>query len=123
VTGAALTIAPGRKRFVFDYTALSLVNPPRVRFKVRLDGFDADWVDAGTRRSAVYTNLAPGSYSFHAIACNNDGLWNEKGASLPLRLRPFFYQTVWFKGLAVFLVAASVAAAVRAPLLGALRSD
>jgi len=114
VTGAALTIAPGRKRFVFDYTALSLAHPPRVRFKVRLDGFDADWVDAGTRRSAVYTNLAPGPYSFRAIACNNDGLWNEKGASLWLTLRPFFYQTVWFKGLAVFLVAASVAAAVRA---------
>ena len=64
-----------------DYTALSFAMPQRVRFRYRLDGHDANWQEAGTRRSAFYTNLAPGTYRFHVIACNNDGVWNEQGAS------------------------------------------
>jgi len=89
-------LAAGSKDFEIHYTALSLAVPERVKFKYRLFGFDNGWVDAGTRRTAYYTNLSPGSYRFQVIACNNDGVWNEQGASLAFRLLPHFYQTITF---------------------------
>jgi signal transduction histidine kinase len=82
-----------------DYTALSLSIPERVRFRYRMEGSDKDWQDAGNRRQAFYTNLGPGSYRFHVIACNNDGVWNESGASIAFQITPAAYQTVWFKAL------------------------
>ncbi len=80
-----------------DYTALSLTAPERVRFRYRLVGADTDWVEAGGRRQAFYTNLAPGTYRFQVIASNNDGVWNEEGASLDLTIPPTFLQSIWFK--------------------------
>jgi two-component sensor histidine kinase len=91
-----LTFAPGVRRFEFRYAGMSFIAPQKVRFRYKLDGFDHDWVDAGTRRTAYYTNLPPGTYSFHVLACNNDGVWNETGARLVFRLSPHFYQTLWF---------------------------
>ena len=93
------------------YTALSLISPERVRFRYLLEGFDDEWVDAGTRRVAYFTNLPPGPYRFRVVACNNDGVWNLEGASFRFELSPRFYQTAWFYllcGLAVAGVAASV---------------
>ncbi|HWB84175.1 MAG TPA: two-component regulator propeller domain-containing protein [Bryobacteraceae bacterium] len=89
----------------FHYTALSFLFPERVRFRYQLEGFDRDWVEADTRRVAYYTNLPPGSYRFHVIACNNDGLWNTAGASLSFKASPHFYQTFWFYGLCALVVA------------------
>src|SRR5262249_23611650 len=78
VTGAEpLRIPPGRNRFEFRFTGLSLVSPEKVRFKYRLDGLENDWVDGGTKRTADYSFIPPGEYTFHVIACNNDGIWNE----------------------------------------------
>src|SRR5207248_6861344 len=71
-----VTIPPGRGELEFHYTALSLTAPEKNRFKYQLEGFDLDWMDAGTRRVAYYNNLRPGGYRFHVIACNNDGVWN-----------------------------------------------
>jgi len=85
----------------FDYTALSLVLPQRVKFRHRLDGYDTDWKDAGTRRAAFYTNLGPGKYTFRVIACNNDGIWNETGDALRFDIQPAFFQTAWFEALSV----------------------
>ncbi|HEY7546576.1 MAG TPA: histidine kinase, partial [Blastocatellia bacterium] len=68
----------------------------KVRFKHKLEGYDNEWIDAGTRREAIYNNLAPGSYVFRVVACNNDGVWNEAGASFGFYLKPRFYQTYWF---------------------------
>jgi len=82
--------------------------PSRVRFKYRLKGFDSDWMDAGTRRTAFYTRLPPGSYEFQVKACNNDGLWNESGARIAFTLRPHFYQTLWFYGLMVLATAGAI---------------
>lgn len=79
----------------FRYTALSFVVPERVRFKYKLEGYDNEWVDAGTRRSAFYTNLSKGRYTFRVIACNNDGVWNEEGDSLQLQIAPFWWETGW----------------------------
>jgi signal transduction histidine kinase len=78
------------------YTGVSLMVPERVRFRYRLEGFDSQWTDAGTRRNVSYTNLPPRHYRFQVIACNNDGLWNTAGADFALRVDPYFYQTKWF---------------------------
>ena len=74
-----------------DYTALSFVNPRRVRFRYRLEGRDASWQEAGTRRQAFYNDLGPGQYRFHVIACNNDQVWNEAGATLVFSIPPAWY--------------------------------
>ncbi len=93
---AALTVAPGKGRFEFHYAGLSFIAPQKVRFRYKLEGFDREWVDAGNRRTAYYTNLPPRKYRFRVLACNNDGVWNETGASLDLQLEPHYYQTYWF---------------------------
>jgi signal transduction histidine kinase/ligand-binding sensor domain-containing protein len=84
-----------------DYTALSLVAPEKVLFRYKLEGWDRDWQDAGTRRQAFYSNLPPGNYSFHVKACNNSGVWNEGGATLGLNIAPAYYQTRWFLALCI----------------------
>ena len=88
------------------YTATSLTVPERVRFRYKLEGQDKEWQDAGTRREAFYTNLDPGSYQFHLIACNNDGVWNNRGASVVFSIAPAYYQTHWFRAacLALFML-------------------
>jgi len=91
------------------YTALSLAMPDRVRFRYRLSGPDTSWEDAGARREAYYTNLRPGSYRFQVIAANEDGVWNETGASLDLRIPPTFTQT---RAFVVLVVGAAVVAAL-----------
>jgi ligand-binding sensor domain-containing protein len=82
-----MRLPPSKGQLEVHYTGLSLAAPEKVRFKYKLEGFDQDWVDAGTRRVAYYTNLPPGWYSFQVMACNNDGVWNEQGAVFTLRLR------------------------------------
>jgi signal transduction histidine kinase/ligand-binding sensor domain-containing protein len=79
-----------------DYSGLSFVAPDKMQFRYMLDGFDRGWTEAGPRRQAIYTTLPPGNYRFHVIACNNNGVWNDVGASLSFELAPAFYQTVWF---------------------------
>jgi len=81
------------------YTALSLRIPERVAFRVRLQGVDADWQDVGHRREATYTQLSPGDYLFEVRASNDDGVWNDAGASLRFRIEPAFWQTRWFAAL------------------------
>jgi PAS domain S-box-containing protein len=87
---------PAKGNLEFNYTALSLAIPTRVLFRYKLEGIDTDWQSAGTRRQAFYTNLPPGKYRFHVVACNNDGVWNEEGAHLDFNIAPAWYQTVWF---------------------------
>jgi hypothetical protein len=95
----------GTGKLEFHYTALSYLVPERVFFKYLLEGYDREWVDAGTRRVAFYTNLPPGRYRFRVVACNNDGVWNETGASYSFELAPHFYQTYWFLALIILLIA------------------
>jgi signal transduction histidine kinase len=80
-----------------DYTALSFVVPQKVRFRYKLEGRDTTWQDPGTRRQAFYSDLRPGKYRFRVIACNNDGVWNEEGATLDFSVAPAWYQTIWFR--------------------------
>jgi signal transduction histidine kinase/ligand-binding sensor domain-containing protein len=100
-----IELGPGKSRLDFYYTALSFVAPEKVRFKYKLEGFDKDWVDSGTRRVAYYTNLRPGRYKFRVIAANNDGLWSPMGAGFDLYLKPHFYQTYWFYALGILILA------------------
>jgi signal transduction histidine kinase/ligand-binding sensor domain-containing protein/CheY-like chemotaxis protein/HPt (histidine-containing phosphotransfer) domain-containing protein len=103
-------VSPGHQQWEFHYTALSLLAAPRSRFRYRLEGFDEHWVDAGNRRTAYYTSLSPGTYTFRVIASNNDGVWNDTGASFHFTLEPHFYQTFWFVLLCILalLIAAGV---------------
>ncbi|HEY0682003.1 MAG TPA: two-component regulator propeller domain-containing protein [Steroidobacter sp.] len=94
-------IQAGATQWEVQYTALSLAAPEKVQFRYRLDGFDDSWIDAGTRRSAYYTRLPPGDYTFRVRASNNDGVWNETGATLRFTLAPHFYQTTWFSILCI----------------------
>jgi signal transduction histidine kinase/ligand-binding sensor domain-containing protein len=76
---------------------LSLTIPERVKFRYRLKGLDQGWVDAGVRRQAFFTNLAPGRYAFEVLACNNDGMWTSTTAVWRFVILPAYYQTLWFK--------------------------
>lgn len=108
----SLRFPPGRQRFVFHYTALSFLAPDKVRFKRKLEGLETEWTDAGTERVAQYSYLPPGNYTFRVIACNNDEVWNERGASVSFTTLPHFWQRLWFETLVVALGAAGVGVTV-----------
>ena len=103
-----LRIPPGRGELEVHYTALSFQAPEKNRFKYKLEGADSEWVDAGSRRVAYYNRVPPGHYRFRVIACNNDGVWNETGASLAVVLVPHVWQTWWFLCLAALAAVGSV---------------
>jgi ligand-binding sensor domain-containing protein/signal transduction histidine kinase len=86
----------GRGDLVFDYTAPSFRHPAALRFRYRLDGFDADWQEAGSRRTAQYTKVPPGRYTFRVAALSPDGVSSQEQATAIVQLRPHFYQTSWF---------------------------
>ena len=90
-----LRLDPHEQNLEFHYTALSFAVPERVRFKYMLEGYDPGWIEAGARRSAYYTNLSHGNYTFRVTACNNDGIWNEAGVALNIRIAPHWWQTGW----------------------------
>jgi signal transduction histidine kinase/ligand-binding sensor domain-containing protein len=113
VGSSDITLPAHTEQLEINYTALSLAIPERVMFRYRLDGVDTEWQDAGMRRQAFYTHLPPGSYRFHVIACNNDGVWNEVGASLGVEITPAFYQTWWFLALVVLAAAGLLLWAIR----------
>lgn len=92
-------IKPGRGNVEIHYTAISLRSPDRIRFKYRLEEFDQDWIDAGHRNVAFYTNLPPGAYHFQVIAYETDAPERTSDARLRIGLRPHFYQTAWFIAL------------------------
>lgn len=102
---ATYRLGPGKKRLEFSFTGLSFAAPQQVKFKYRLDGFDENWMNAGSQRHVSYTNIEPGQYSFQVIASNNDGVWNTTGARLTFTLGAFFWQTLWFQAILVVLFA------------------
>jgi signal transduction histidine kinase/ligand-binding sensor domain-containing protein len=98
-----ITLPPLSRDLHIDYTALSFVMPQRMGFRYILEGRDTGWQDPGLRRQAFYSDLRPGSYRFRVIASNNDGVWNETGATLAFKVAAAWYQTIWFRSLC-FLV-------------------
>lgn len=93
----AVQIPAGKQRLELRYTGLSFAAPDKVRFKHKLEGLNDQWVDAGTERFVQYSYLPPGPYTFRVVACNNDDVWNEQGASLSFTVLPRVWQTWWFK--------------------------
>ncbi len=91
-----IRVPRGMGEMEIKYTGLSFLLPEKVMFRYRLEGYNEDWVDAGTRRVAFYTNLPPRAYTFRVIASNNDGIWNETGAKIRFELTPPFTQTPLF---------------------------
>ncbi len=100
----SITVPPGSGSMEIQYTATSFLLPQKVRFKYRLEGFQEQWVDVGARRTAYYTNLPPGEFTFRVIACNNDGLWNVVGDAVNITMQPHFWLTLWFRLLALLAV-------------------
>jgi signal transduction histidine kinase/ligand-binding sensor domain-containing protein len=99
VANGNVRLPPLIRDLQIDYTALSFVAPEKVLFRYKLEGWDRDWQDAGTRRQAFYSNLPPRNYRFRVMACNNSGVWNEAGTSLDFSVAPAYYQTTWFRAL------------------------
>ncbi|HUU05948.1 MAG TPA: two-component regulator propeller domain-containing protein [Patescibacteria group bacterium] len=96
-TPGTVTAPPGKGNIEIDYTAISFLQVDKMQFAYRLEGFDPDWIQVGNRRSAFYTNLPPGSYTFRVIAGNGDGIWNRRGTAFAFKLQPYFHQTAWFR--------------------------
>jgi diguanylate cyclase (GGDEF)-like protein len=107
------SLPPESRDLEFHYAALSFTAPEKVRYRYMLEGFDNDWIDAGARRVAYYTNVPHGRFTFRVNASNNDGLWNRSGASIGLRLRPHIQETTWFRGLLVVVLVAILTVAYR----------
>jgi signal transduction histidine kinase len=95
------TLPPLTRDIQIDYAALSYVMPQRLGFRYILEGRDKDWENPGLRRQAFYSDLRPGSYRFRVIASNNDGVWNETGATLDFKVAAAWYQTIWFRSLCI----------------------
>lgn len=111
--GEGVVVPAGRRAVEFRYTGLSLKAPEGVRFRYRLEGFERDWVDAGTRRLTQYSYLPPGRYRFHVVAGNSDGVWNEEGAVVAVTMLPHYWETWWFKTLLAVTSLAVAAGAAR----------
>ena len=104
-------ITPEQENLEINYTAVSWERPQHIKFKYQLIGLDRDWIDAGTRRTAYYSHIPPGEYTFRVIADNGDGVWNLEGKSLQIKVLPPFYRTWWFYGLSIIGFLAIVYAA------------
>ena len=119
---SVIDIAPGQQSFEISYTALSFINSENLRFKYKLEGLDADWVDAGMRRTAYFSHVPPGEYTFRVIAANSDNVWNEQGAMLRIVVLPPFYRTWWFLLTCAALCALIIFAIYRRRILGLERA-
>jgi signal transduction histidine kinase/ligand-binding sensor domain-containing protein len=100
-------------RVELRFAGLSLRAPQLVRFRYMLEGYDRDWMDAGTMRMVSYTRLNPGDYRFRLSAANEDGVWSPQGAVLSFHVRPSWYETSWFYLLATLAAATAVWGVVR----------
>jgi methyl-accepting chemotaxis protein/ligand-binding sensor domain-containing protein len=109
-----LTLSYKQSVFTFEFAALDFTAPAKNQYAYKLDGFDKEWREVGNQRTAVYTNLAPGHYTFHVKGSNNDGVWNEKGATLDLVITPPFWKTWWFRLFLVAAIAGAIWFVVRA---------
>ncbi|HRH70818.1 MAG TPA: ATP-binding protein [Flavobacteriales bacterium] len=97
----------------FEFATMEFSEPEEHRYQYRLDGFDGDWIMAGNDRTAVYTNLDPGTYTFHVRGDNRDGLWDTQATTFQLTVLPPWYRTWWFYALCVLAVGGGVLLYIR----------
>lgn len=110
---ANLALAPRPRDLQIDYTSPTFTASQKVKFRYRLDPYDADWHEAGTRRQAFYTDLPPGLYTFHVMAANGDGVSNQNATGLDFSIAPAYFQTTWFRLLCAALLVALLWTAYR----------
>jgi signal transduction histidine kinase/ligand-binding sensor domain-containing protein len=108
----SLAFPAGSRRFEFHYAGLNLTAPEAVRFRHKLEGVDAEWVETGGRRDASYTRLPHGTYTFRVQTRNREGSWGQPGESFTFSVLPFYWQTWWFSALFLLIFGGSVAWAV-----------
>jgi hypothetical protein len=108
ITGDGVRVPPGSRRLDVRYTAIGLRPAARMTFRYRLEGHDRDWVDAGTNRTAQYTNLAPGKYTFRVTATNEAGVRSNKEARIVINVAPRWFETWWPGLLALALIGIAV---------------
>jgi ligand-binding sensor domain-containing protein len=118
-----LDLSPGQRRVAVHYTSLGLLAPQRMRFSYKLEGFDPDWIDAGTQRTAYYTALPAGDYRFRVRVRTETGVWEEAATALPVRQRAHWYRTRAFLLLAGAVALLVAAAAYRLRVRGLLARE
>jgi ligand-binding sensor domain-containing protein len=99
--------------FSFEFAALNYRNPEKNKYKYKMEGFETDWIEAGTERRVSYTNLNPGEYNFIVMASNNDGIWSDEIKSISIIIVPPFWKTWWFNSMFVLLIASAIVGYVR----------
>jgi preprotein translocase subunit YajC len=108
-----ITLSYTQNIFSFDFTGLSFRKAEKNQYKYIMEGFQDEWIDAGSERKASYTNLSPGEYTFRVKASNNDGVWNDTGAAVKITIIPPFWKTWWFNTSIVLVIIYSVLAYIR----------
>lgn len=98
-----ITLSHKQSVFTLEFAALNYTLARKNQYAYKLEGFDTDWNYVGTKRTATYTNLDPGTYVFRVRASNNDGVWNNKGTALTIIIEPPFWLTWWFKAASILL--------------------
>lgn len=111
--GTPLELEFKQNMFTIEFAALEFTASDRNRYKYMMEGFDQDWIESGYNRSATYTNLSPGTYTFRVLASNNDRLWNEVSLQVPITIHPPFWMTWWFRTWMVLVVIGMVMYAYR----------
>lgn len=112
--GKAAALPPGHRKIEIEFAGLSFIAPENISFRYRLEGWDETWVNVPRpQRSAAFTRLPAGEYVFHVTACNSAGIWNDTGATLAFEVKPFVWQTLWFRLSGLIVLLGSVAATVR----------
>jgi signal transduction histidine kinase len=99
--------------FSFEFAALNFIQPEKNQYAYKLEGLDPDWIQAGSRRYASYTNVAPGEYLLRVKGSNNDGVWNEAGTALKITITPPFWKTSWFAALSAVAMMIAIVGAHR----------
>jgi len=108
LTDSVITLNYDENFVSFSFSALSYTYPEQNQYAYQLIGIDKNWVQNGNRHTANYTNLSPGTYTFRVKAANSDGIWNEKGASIQLIIRPPWWKTWWAYCIYGLLIAGAI---------------
>jgi ligand-binding sensor domain-containing protein len=109
--GQELNLPPGTHHVEIPLKAIDLAAPEKVRLQYRLEGVDPAWVDADASRTAVYTNIPPGTHLLHVRASGSDGVWDRRGIVYNITQRPYFYQTIWFQFILITTILLLLSAA------------
>ena len=108
VLPAKISLSYKQNIFLLRFAALDYTNPSRNQYKYKVEGLHDDWVYLGNKHEITFTGLEPGKYVFTVTGSNNDGVWNEEGASLQIVITPPFWRTLWFRVLVVLLLGCGV---------------